>query len=65
MNVSMILVEEAFIKYANQKSNGLISVVALIYVFCGYTLYFSVKHTFFVGKGVLSEFYKGNICVLG
>lgn len=55
VNVSMILAGEAFIKFARKKSSSNIGVVigALIYVFCGYTLYFSVKHTFFLEMMIL------------
>lgn len=55
VNVSMILAGETFIKFAKNKSNSKIGVVigALIYVFSGYTLYFSVKHTFFLEMMIL------------
>ena len=58
VNVSMVLAGEAFIKFAFKKSNSTIGTIvgALIYVFSGYTLYFSAKHTFFLEMMILFPF---------
>lgn len=55
VNASMILAGVAFIKFARKKGDSNIGIVlgALIYVFCGYTLYFSAKHTFFLEMMIL------------
>lgn len=48
--VYMVLAGEAFILYVRKigaRSTGAV-IGAFIYIFCGYTLYFSVKHTFFL-----------------